>query len=173
LPNELLETQMSFPHRILPLVTSLLVTACDSPPAPSSAAEDPPPVLPGTESSTSFDGFTVHFNAVATNQLSADVASQYGIVRSTNRALLNISVLRDAENAPAIATNATVSAMATNLSGQLKALTMRPINEGDAVYYVGEIAITNGETLIFTVHVTPEGETEDHTFRFMKQFFVN
>ncbi|HEX5693313.1 MAG TPA: DUF4426 domain-containing protein, partial [Arenimonas sp.] len=36
----------------------------------------------------------VHYNAVPTTSLTPDVARQYGITRSANRALVNVSVRR-------------------------------------------------------------------------------
>ena len=41
-----------------------------------------------------FGDFEVHFNAVRTDELTAAVARAYGIERSANRVLLNVSLLR-------------------------------------------------------------------------------
>lgn len=159
-------------HRMLPLVCAALFTACEEAAPPSSLGTSGP-VLPATESSQEFGDFTVHFNALSTDQLTADIASQYGIVRSQNRAMLNVSILRRSEDGPGTAVAADVDVSVSNLSGQVKNITMRPIVEGDAIYYIGEVAVTNAETLIFSLDLTPEGETESQSIRFMKQFFVD
>ena len=72
-----------------------------------------------------------------------------------------------------IAVSGGVSASAINLTGQLKNIAVREIREEDAIYYIGETAITNMETLIFTLHVTPINEASRFTIRFQKQFFVD
>ena len=47
-----------------------------------------------------------------------------------------------------------------NLTGQLKNVTMRQIDEGNAIYYIGEVAIANRETLVFDISVRPEGSSQ-------------
>lgn len=132
-------------------------------------------VLPGTESSRDFGDYVVHFNALTTDQLTPNVAQQYGIVRSQNRAMLNVSILRKEDQGMGTPVSGSVSASAINLTGQLKSIPLREIREGDgaAIYFIGEIGIANGETLIFTVDVTPINEASRFTVRFQKQFFVN
>ena len=65
-------------------------------------------------------GYTIHYNALRTDILSQDVARVYGIVRSTNRAFVNISVHKGDAGADGDAVRAQVSATATNLNGQLR-----------------------------------------------------
>ena len=45
---------------------------------------------------------TVHFSAQLTDQLPPEIARTYSIVRSKNRALLNISIIKKAEGTPGI-----------------------------------------------------------------------
>jgi hypothetical protein len=150
-----------------------LASACDQAAGPPSSADPDMAVLPGTESSRDFGDYVVHFNALATDQLTPDIAREYGIVRSQNRALLNVSILRKQAGTVGSAVAGSVSASANNLTGQLKTIPVREIREGDAIYYIGEVAIANAETLIFTVDVTPLNEPSRFTVRFQKQFFVD
>ena len=60
-----------------------------------------------------------------------------------------------------------------NLTGQLKNVTMRRINEQEAIYYIGETPIANRETLIFDITVTPEGVDKPSDVRFKRQFFTD
>ncbi len=129
-------------------------------------------VLPATEGSKDFGDYVVYFNAMNTDQLTTEVAREYGIVRSKSRALLNVSIHRKQEGGPTVAVNGLVAASAINLTGQLKAMTLREIPEGDAIYYIGELAVTDGEVLIYTIDVTPINELSRFTVRFKKQFFV-
>jgi Domain of unknown function (DUF4426) len=129
-------------------------------------------VLPATESSKDFGDYVVYFNAINTDQLSPDIARQYGIVRSKSQAMLNVSIHRKLENGQTEAVTGAVSASAVNLNGQLKTMTLREIREDKAIYYIGELAVTDGEVLIYTIDVTPGNDPSRFTLRFKKQFFV-
>lgn len=157
---------------LLPLLGTLaLLAACEQPAGtPTASADDA--VLRSTETSKDFGEYVIHFNALGTDQLTADVARQYGIVRSRNRAILNVSILQKDDGMGTPVTGS-VSASAINLTGQLKSIPLREIKEGSAVYYIGEVGITDGETMIFTVDATPLNEPSRFTVRFQKQFFVD
>lgn len=98
----------------------------------------------------------VHYNAVPTTSLTAEVARQYGITRSANRALVNVSVRRGAPGADQ-AVPATVRVAATNLNGQRSELRVREVREGEAIYYLAEARVQGQETLNFEVEVSTEG----------------
>jgi hypothetical protein len=150
-----------------------MLCACEPPsPGPEAGTEEVA-VLPGTETFKDFGDYTVHFNALVTNQLAPDIAREYGIVRSDSRIMLNVSILRKQEGGMGTPVSGAVSASAINLNGQLRGMAMREIREGEAIYYIGELAITDAETLIFTVDVTPLNEASRFTVRFKKQFFVD
>ena len=158
--------------RVLAFSCVLALAACSEPAPPNTMAVDDD-VLTTTNSTRDIGDHTVHVNAISTDQLTAEVASAYGIARSKNRAMLNVSVLRKSSNGGVTPARARVTASATNLSGQLRNLTIRETVEGDAIYYIGETVITNAETLVFTIEVTPEDSAQTHTIRYMKQFFID
>jgi hypothetical protein len=146
-----------------------LLVACGGP----GESANVPEAQPAAATSADIGNYVVHFNAQSTDQLPPEVARAYNIVRSKNRAMLNVSIIRKSDSAP-VAAAVTVSA--TNLTGQLKNVTMRKIEEpGEtaAIYYVGETAVANLETLIFDIGVTPEGEGELSKVRFTRQFYVD
>lgn len=153
--------------RILVAVSLLgLVSACGGP----NQSADVPEAQPAGASDADIGNHIVHFSAQSTDQLPPEVARAYSIVRSKNRAMLNVSVLRKDDGTPVVA-NVTVKTV--NLTGQLKSVTMRQINEGDAIYYIGEVAIANRETLVFDISVTPEGSNIASDVRFKRQFFTD
>lgn len=120
--------------------------------------------------------YMVHYNALPTDQLAPAVASAYGVVRSRNRALLNIAVTRKQDGTTGIPVEALVNVDAANLSGQTKNVRVRKVTEEgepQAIYYIAEINVADGETLIFDIKVTPEDRNETHTVRFKQQFFAN
>lgn len=157
--------------RSMMLVAAMTLAACSETPAPA-ALDDNSDVMTATESFRDFGSWSAHINAIVTDKLSAQIASEYGIARSRNRAMLNVSIVRNEPVGGATGMRAQVTVSATNLSGQIRSLTMREIEEETAIYYIGETPITNAETLIFTISITPEGEGTQ-TVRYMQQFFVD
>ena len=156
------------------LLAAVCLAACDQSPSVdiTNTQQD---VLPATEGSKDFGDYVVYFNALNTDQLAPEVARKYEIVRSKSRAMLNVSIRRKGENGTTTAAQGAVAAYAVNLTGQLKDMTLRewPEAGGEAIYYIGELAITDGEVLIYTIDVTPLNETSHFTVRFKKQFFVD
>lgn len=147
------------------LAVGFLVTIAGCQQPPNEAA------FRGTETSKDFGDYVVHFSALTTDQLTAEIAQRYGIVRSKNRAMLNVNILKKEEGTIGTPVAGEVSVFANNLTGQLKNITVREIREGEAIYYIGECSITNRETLIFTIDVTPINEASSFSVRYMKQFF--
>lgn len=143
-----------------------LVTACGGP----GESADVPEAQPAGATSADIGDHVVHFSAQTTDQLPPEVARAYNIVRSKNRAMLNVSILR-ADDHTAVPADVTVKTV--NLTGQLKNITMRRIDEQEAIYYIGETAVANRETLIFDITVTPEGVDTASEVRFKRQFFTD
>ena len=154
-------------RRILIALSLLaLVSACGGP----GESADIPEAQPAGATNADIGDHTVHFSAQSTDQLSPEIARAYNIVRSKNRAMLNVSVLKKPDHTPV---SADVAVKTVNLTGQLKNITMRKITEGDAIYYIGEVAIANRETLVFDISVTPEGVQRSSDVRFKREFFTD
>lgn len=124
------------------------------------------------ENSQEFGDYVVHYNALGTDFLAPDVARHYGITRSKNRGMLNISVLKMSLGVAGQPVHAQVSARAVNINNQSKALEVREVDDKGAIYYISEFPVVDRETLEFTVEVIPEGDTPK-TVKFRQQFFVN
>ncbi len=148
------------------LVSAFLCTACGG---PGGNAEVPQAEAAG-ETSKDIGDFVVHFSAQSTDQLSTDIAKAYNIVRSKDRAMLTVSVVRK-DNDQSVP--ATITVKTVNLTGQLKNITMRRIDEQDAVYYIGETPVANRETLIFDISVMPEGAAGAAEMRFKREFYTD
>jgi len=154
-------------HTLRLVSAAYLVTIAGCQQTPDSAA------LPVTETSRDFGDYVVHFNALTTDQLTAEIAQRHGIVRSNNRAMLNVSILRKEDGSIGVPVAADMSVSASNLTGQLKNVTVREIREEEAIYYLAECAVANAETLIFEIDATPETEDNPLSVRYRKQFFLN
>lgn len=131
-----------------------------------------PPSLALAENSSKIPGHTVHHNALLTSDLSPEMASAYGFRRSTNRGMLNISVIKDEAGTIGTPVTASVSVTAMNLRGQTRTIPLREIKETDAVYYIGDFLVENQEIINFTIEVTPTGSDKTSTLSLKQQFFT-
>jgi hypothetical protein len=151
------------------LLGSLLLTGCNE--APEQRAM---PAQPLDETFKDFGNYEVHFNALRTDMLTAEIARAYGIQRSNNRVMLTVSVLRkDAEHAPRKPVKAEVNVDAYNLNGQLKDIQMREVSEREAIYSIGEVSIAGSEILVFDISVTPEGQSTPFEVKLKREFVSN
>jgi hypothetical protein len=143
----------------------LLLAAC----GPDIAS--PPQAARPTESTqTDFGDLEVHYNAVRTDQLTPAVARAYAIERSPNRVLLNVAMLQKTPGSAAIPVDGTVAVQAHNLNGQLKDMTMRRVQEGPAIYFIGEVGISGDEILVFNIDVTPAAGGGPRAVQFKREF---
>ena len=124
------------------------------------------------ENSRQFGDYLIHFNAFRSDTISAEVAKQHGLARASNRVLVNITVLKELMGATGQPVNAKVTGHASNLTGQLKTLEFKEIKEGNAIYYLADTKITDGEFLKFDINVVPEGVTRPMRLHFNKRFFT-
>lgn len=125
------------------------------------------------EQSQDFGDFVVHYNALNTHLIPPQVAKSYGISRSQNRALLNVTVLKKVMNTPGTPVRAKISASGSNLTGQRRQIGLREILDPEgAVYYIGEFPVHNMETYRFELEVAVEGEDEPLIVKFKQQFYT-
>jgi hypothetical protein len=117
-----------------------------------------------------FGDYEIHYSTVNTDFLEPQIARSYGITRSSNRAMLTVTVLKRKLDVAAMPVKAQVHANAVSLSNQIKPMSMREIRDGNAIYYVGEFPISNEETLDFNLQVTTHGAS--HSLEFRQQFFT-
>ncbi|MCW8908362.1 MAG: DUF4426 domain-containing protein [Sedimenticola sp.] len=125
------------------------------------------------ENSTRSGDYTIHHNAIPTAMLTPEVAASYDVVRSKYRGLLNVSVIREIPGTTGQPVTANVSAYALNLIGKRHQIDLREIREGEAIYYIGDFPIVDGETLNFTLEVTPEGESRPTRATLSQDFYID
>jgi hypothetical protein len=158
----------------LAVLSATLLAACGPQDTGGRPGNVPTPTAePEIASSKDFGDYVVHFNAISTDQLTPEVAKAYNIVRSKNRALLNVSILKKVPGTSGEPVSGSVAAQAANLNGQLKDVNIREIREEQSIYYVADVPVSNSETLVFTVDVTPINETSRFSVRFTRQFFTD
>ncbi|MCI0516825.1 MAG: DUF4426 domain-containing protein [Woeseiaceae bacterium] len=157
---------MKLTTRIVTLSLFSAMVACGGPGENATVPE----AQPAGASSSDIGSHVVHFSAQLTEQLPPEVARAYDILRSKNRAMLNVAILEADSGRPV---TAEVTVKTVNLTGQMKNVVMRKIQEQEAIYYIGETPVANQETLVFDISVTPEGSSEASTVRFKRQFYTN
>jgi len=124
------------------------------------------------ENSKEFGDYVVHYNAFRSDTISPEVAKQYGLSRANNRVLINIAVLQKVLNTTGKPTPSVITGHASNLTGQLKKLEFKEITEGNAIYYLAETKISDGEFLKFDLKIIPEGSKTATKLNFSKRFFT-
>lgn len=129
-----------------------------------------PTTQPSEDSFKDFGSYEVHYNAVRTDALTPEIARNYGIQRSTNRVMLNVTVLHKEAGAARKPVPAEVKVDARNLNEQLKNIELRRISESEAIYYIGEVSISGTEILVFDITVTPEGTQTPLSVKFTREF---
>jgi hypothetical protein len=110
------------------------------------------------EISQKFGPLEIHYNALTTDELLPEVARSYKIERSKTRGLVTMSILMRNKLGALTPVPAKISVYVTNLNQQLTNITMREINEGTAIYYLGEFRVAPPDTLKFTATVEAAGE---------------
>ena len=122
--------------------------------------------------STDVGEYVIHYNAFTTDSLVPAVAQAYGITRSPNQVLLNVTVLKKVLGTTGKPVRAEIEAFATNLNNQMQTISMREVDDQGAFYHLGTLTVTHGETLTFRLDVTPAGSEESYPVKFQKQFYV-
>lgn len=119
-----------------------------------------------------FGDYTVHYNAFNTDTLQPAMAEAYDIVRSKNRGMMTISVIKKDANGVDKPVRANIAASASNLTGQFRQFKVREVDEGDSIYYLSEFHIAHEEMLDFVLQVLPEGSVKPIIVEFRQKFYT-
>lgn len=125
------------------------------------------------ENSTRTGGYTIHHNALTTDNLPEKVASAYKIQRSKHRGMLNVAVIQDKAGTTGTPVHANVRVVARSLFGQARAIAVREIQEGDAIYYIGDFPVAHRELLLFDLEVMPENGRYPLRAHMRQEFFTD
>lgn len=116
-------------------------------------------------------GYEVHYNAFNSSFITPEVAQANGLLRSKVMALLNLSVLKVEEDGTKTPVTAVVKGQALNLLQQIKTIEFTKIDEGDAIYYIGNFRFSDEELLNFSLTVQPTPEIDPIEVRFSQTFY--
>ncbi|MEC9416065.1 MAG: DUF4426 domain-containing protein [Pseudomonadota bacterium] len=147
-------------------VSILLITllcACNS-------GEKDIPQAPNAQNNVFHIGeYTVYLNTSYTKDISNDIAIKYGIKKSDNRIMLNVSILKNQSRKSA---EGAITIDVTNLLGQKKAVKEMKVVENDSVSYAFFSDISNQETLIYNLSISPE-ENYSKKIQYTNKFFID
>jgi hypothetical protein len=124
------------------------------------------------ENSTRSGEYTIHHNAFKSDFLDPKVAQAYGLQRSKFRGIINISVVQEKAGTTGIPVAANIKVKALNLMGVPKTIKLRGVREQDAIYYIDDFPIVDGEIVNFELEVTPAGSKQRIRAKFHQQFYV-
>jgi len=113
----------------------------------------------------SYGELDVHYNIFNSTFLQPDTAKAVGLNRSKNQAVLNVSMVKSGKGQ-----KGAVTGSFQNLLGQTEVLNFKEIDEGDAVYYLAQFAITGRELLRFELQVT-DSDGKAHLLKFNQEVF--
>ncbi len=117
------------------------------------------------ERKQSYGALDVHYNIFNSTMLQPETAQAVGLNRSKNLAILNVSMVKAGKGQ-----KGAVVGSFQNLLGQSQTLAFKEIDEGDAVYYLAQFAITGQEILRFDLQVT-DAEGQTHSLKFNQEVF--
>jgi hypothetical protein len=125
-------------------------------------AEDPNKVI--------YKDYTIHFNAFPSDHLQPNVAKAVGIERDPSRAVVTVVINKNKQGKAPESVKANVDGNAFNMTGMMRRMKLRELQDKGAVYYISDFGVRNGERLTFAMSVKPEGEKQKKEFKFTRQF---
>lgn len=124
--------------------------------------------LPGqalADRSEQHGDIVLHYNAMPTTRLPAEVAQRYNIPRSRVQAMVLVSVLDKGEPIAA-----TIRGHALTQDDEQRELRFRRLDTGGQVSHVSLVSFDAPETLRFELDVRPRGQDDTFTVRFRETF---
>ena len=111
-----------------------------------------------------FGDITVHYNTFTSSFLPPETAQKIGVVRSKEKGLINVTVIKGV--APVAAQ---VTGTIKDLGGKSEVLTFKQITEKSGVSYLAPYSVTQREYKTFTINVETGGNA--HSFQFNQEQF--
>ncbi|MVF13664.1 DUF4426 domain-containing protein [Ketobacter sp. MCCC 1A13808] len=119
------------------------------------------------------DDYIVHYSAFNSTLLTAEVAEAYGLMRSRQRGLINISVQRKMPGGPPKAVMSQLKGFTGQLGGSEIPLDFKMVEEGRAIYYLAEFLVDEGDKLNFDIQVKPTPDYGSLKLSFSQSFFAD
>lgn len=122
------------------------------------------------EQYVAYGDYEIHYIAFNSTFVEPDVAKSVGIQRSKRQALVNVSVLKVTDDGKKPVT-ATVKGTATNLIPQTQEIRFKKVDEGDAIYYLGQFGHMDNQVIRLSLDVQPDPNQPAYTIKFEQKFY--
>ena len=111
-------------------------------------------------------GYDIHYTTYPSTLILTDVAAAHGIVRSDNRLVTNITVIKQGKPV-----QLEIAGYAKNLLNQQFELEFSEITEHGAIYYLANQIISEQDAISFNISIKPVGETETYLLNFARRYY--
>ncbi len=115
--------------------------------------------------------YVVHYSAFNSSMLTPEVAKAYDLMRSRQRAVMNVAVQKKMPDGSRKAVMAQLVGYTGALGGSERPLDFKVVTEGEAIYYLAEFLIGNGEKLNFDIKVQPTPDHAPIKVAFSQEFY--
>lgn len=122
------------------------------------------------DTSKTFGDYEVYYSVFNSTFIKPDVAKVYGIVRGSDRVLVNVAVRKQLPKGQSEAAAAVVKGTSSDLIHSVP-LVFQEIRENDAIYYLAEIRIRDKELRTFTLTIQPDPKQPAYTLKFNKKLY--
>ncbi len=123
------------------------------------------------QQSEMFGPYELHYSVVNTTFLAPEVASTYGIVRATDRAILNLAVREHLADGSTVGRSLQLQGRTWDLIQKGHDLEFTEVREGEAIYYLADFKFINEDWRFFEVLFRPEGADTTYTFELKQQLY--
>jgi hypothetical protein len=124
------------------------------------------------QQSEMFGPYELHYSVVNTTFLAPEVAANYGIVRSKQRAILNLAVREHMPDGSTEGRTMLLQGRTWDLI-QGQPLEFMEVREGQAIYYLADFKFINEEWRFFEAVFRPAGAQQSYTFTFKNQLYID
>lgn len=118
-----------------------------------------------------YGDYEIHYNAFNSSFVEPGVAKTYGLQRGKRRAMINISVLRLNDDGSKKPVSALVSGSAENLIQQKQKMDFKKIDEGQAIYYIGQFGFSDDMMMRIAIKVQPDPNKPAYSLQFEQRFY--
>lgn len=120
-----------------------------------------------------FGPFELHYSVVNSTFIEPSVAAEYGLRRGRRRAILNLSLREHLDDGTTVARRMDLDGSSRDLTAQSITFDFIEVQEGPAIYYIGEFKFINREYRFFDVTFNAKGDTRRYEFNYKKQLYIN
>ena len=124
-----------------------------------------------TDISQDFGEYRVYYSVFNSSFITPEVADLYGLTRGSNRAMVNISLVKTSEEGTSFGLPAQINGNAQNLLMQSTPLRFVEIDEGDATYYLASFTFDDQDPLHFTINVGHDGVRVPYQVKFTRTLY--